>query len=84
MVDRLDTPEKTVSRVSAEFIAYRIIDRITGEAQGSYSRACHDEYDFDSPQQAREANCHGIFKDRETFRIAKYRVIYELLEEEVD
>lgn len=65
-------------------IIFRIIDRITGEPQGSYSRTYCDEYDFESPQKARGANCHGIFKDREKYRIAKYRVIYELLEEEAD
>ncbi len=62
---------------------FRIIDRQTGEAQGSYSRACCDEFDFDSPDRARTANCHGIFRDREKYRIAKYRVVYELLDDDV-
>ncbi len=62
---------------------FRIIDRQTGEAQGSYSRAYCDEFDFYSPDQARTANCHGIFKDRKKYRIAKYRVTYELLDDDV-
>jgi hypothetical protein len=60
-------------------IVYRIIDKKTGEAVGSYSRACCDEYDFNSVDSARHANCHGIFEDKDKYSIAKYRVIYELL-----
>lgn len=62
---------------------FRIIDRTTGEPMGSYSRACCDEYDFDSAEAARGANVHGIFQDREKYRVAKYRVTYELIEEDV-
>jgi len=64
-------------------IVYRIINRNSGEAVGSYSRAYCDEYDFDSVEEARNANCHGMFKDLEKYRIAKYRVTYELLEDDV-
>jgi hypothetical protein len=63
---------------------YRIIDRETGEAKGSYSRACCDEYDFRSVSEARNANFHGVFKDTEKYRIAKYRVLYELIEEDAE
>lgn len=62
---------------------YRVIDRHTGEAQGAYSRAYCDEYDFESPEQARAANVHDIFQDRARFAIAKYRVTYELLDADV-
>lgn len=62
---------------------YRIIDRATGEPVGSYSRAYCDEYDFSSSDEARSANCHGIFKDRDKYAIAKYRVTYELIEADV-
>ena len=58
---------------------YRIIDRATGEAVGSYSRACRDEYDFHSEEAARNANVHGMFKDENKYRIEKYRVTYELI-----
>lgn len=64
-------------------IVFRIISRKTGESVGSYSRAYCDEYDFRSAEEARSANCHGMFKDREKYKIAKYKVIYELLEEDV-
>ena len=62
-------------------IVYRIINNETGEAAGSYSRSDCDEYDFNSEEEARNANCHGIFKDKDKYRIAKYKVTYELLEE---
>lgn len=65
-------------------IVFRIIDRESGDAVGSYSRACCDEYDFESVSQARVSNCHGVFKDKKTYKIAKYRVTYELIEDDVD
>jgi hypothetical protein len=63
---------------------FRIIDRATGMAVGSYSRAYCNEYDFDSASEARHANCHGIFEDTEKYRIAQYKVTYELIEEDVE
>lgn len=63
---------------------YRIIDRSTGAAVGSYSRAYCDEYDFTSVEEARRANCHGVFEDRTKYRIARYRVTYKLIEKEAD
>jgi hypothetical protein len=62
---------------------FRIISRQSGEAVGSYSRACHDEYDFESLFSARNANCHGIFRNGEQYKVSKYRVIYELIEDDV-
>ncbi len=62
----------------------RIINRETGETQGSYSRACCDEYDFASAYEARLANCHGTFTDEKKYKIARYRVIYELIEDDCD
>jgi hypothetical protein len=60
---------------------YRIIDTETGNAVGSYSRAYCDEYDFRSSKEARTANCHGKFLDKDKYKIAKYKVTYELLED---
>ena len=65
-------------------IVFRIIDNNTGDPVGSYSRAYCDEYDFTSSEEARRANCHGIFENREKYRIAKYRVTYELVEDDCD
>ena len=64
-------------------IVFRIINRSTGEAEGSYSRAYCDEYDFNSPEEARSSNCHDIFKNKRKYKIAKYRVTYELVEDDV-
>jgi hypothetical protein len=64
-------------------IVFRIIDRVTGDAMGSYSRACCDEFDFNSAAAARNANVHGIFKDEKKYAVAKYRVTYELIEDDV-
>jgi len=63
---------------------YRLIDRATGEVCGSYSRACHDETDFASVEAARSANCHGMFRDRVKYAVARYRVTEELIEPDAD
>jgi len=63
---------------------FRIIDCATGEAVGSYSRSCHDEFDFSSANEARTANCHGMFEDKQRYKIARYRVTYELIADDVD
>ena len=64
-------------------IVFRIIDKQSGDHVGSYSRAYCDEYDFNSPSEARSANCHGMFQDKSRFKIAKYKVTYELIEDDV-
>ena len=63
---------------------FRIIEQESGDAVGSYSRAYCDEYDFESVDEARNANTHGIFKDKEKYRIAKYKVTYTLVEDNCD
>ena len=61
---------------------YRIINRDTGEPVGSYSRAYCDEFDFNSIQEA--ANVHGAFENKQKYKIAKYKVTYELIEDDCD
>jgi hypothetical protein len=63
-------------------LVYRIISKSNVEAVGSYSRAYCDEFDFKSVEEARTANCHGMFKDKEKYKIAKYKVTYELIEDD--
>lgn len=65
----------------SEKTVFRIVSNDSNEFVGSFSRAYHDEYDFSSAYKARHANCHGMFLDEEKYRIAKYRVIYELIED---
>jgi len=64
-------------------IVYRIVDNKTGEITGNYSKAYHNEYDFKSASDARNANCHGMFKNRERYRIVKYKVIETLINDDV-
>lgn len=63
---------------------FRIVDKATGNFVGSYSRACCDEFDFSSASEARSANVHGVFEDREKYQIDKYKVTYELIEPDCD
>ena len=65
-------------------IVFRILNNETNAVEGSYSRACHMEYDFQSVASARNANCHDLFQDKKKYRIAKYKVTYELLENSCD
>lgn len=63
---------------------YKIIDKSTGEAQGVYSRSYGDEFEFDSAERARTSNCHGIYEDKEKYKISKYKVTYTLIEDECE
>ena len=62
---------------------YRIVSRKTGEPVGVHTRSCHNEYDFRSVAEARNANMNGLFKDEKLFAIAQYRVTYELIDGDV-
>jgi len=64
-------------------VVYRVIERKTGQVQGVYSRAYCDEFDFESASEARNARVDGEFEDKSKYRVAKYRVIYKLLDEDV-
>ncbi len=75
---------KITPKASKPYEVYRIIDRETGEFQGSYSRAYSNEYDFESIKEARTTNVHGIYEDKEKYKIAKYRVVYQLIEVDCD
>ena len=63
---------------------FRIIDKSNGNPVGSYSRAYHDEYDFNSVSEARNSNCHGMFENKEKYKIAKYKVTYTLIEDDCE
>ena len=66
------------------FEVYRIVDRASGKFVGSYSRAYRDEYDFSCVDSARDANVNGLFRDKARYSINRYRVIYELVDRDVD
>ena len=63
-------------------IVYRILARDGETPQGAYSRACCDEYDFKSVEEARGANYYGIFQDKKKYKISKYRITYEMIEDD--
>ena len=67
-----------------EKIVYRIIDKSNNKHKGVYSRACHDVYDFESVEAARSSNCWDIFQNKETYKIAKYKITYTLIDENFD
>lgn len=70
--------------IAVEKEVYRIHDRKTNQVQGVYSRAYHDEYDFASPESARSSNCWDAYKDKRKYKINKYKVTYELIEDDCD
>lgn len=63
---------------------YKIINRETGGEEGSYERGNYTKYEFGSPSSARSSNCHGIYEDKTKYKIQKYKVTYELVEDDVD
>ena len=63
---------------------YRILDKESNEPQGVYWRGNYDKYDFESVESARSSNVHGIYEDRGKYKIAKYKVAYELNEDDCD
>lgn len=62
---------------------YKIFDN-KDRLQGAYSRSYHTEYEFDSLDEARNSNCHGEYKDKVKYKISKYKVTYELIDDNVD
>lgn len=65
-------------------VIYQIINHESGEIEGAYSRAYHTEYEFNSIDSARHSNCHGEYKDRVKYKIKKYKVTYELIDDDID
>lgn len=59
-----------------EHTVYRIVDKETNSYVGVYSRACPDEVDFVSEEQARAANCHGTFQDKGKYDVVKLKKFY--------
>lgn len=63
---------------------FRLFERGTDNPTGAYSRAYHTEYEFASVDDARSSNVHGLFSDPLKYRVAQYRVTYELINADVD
>jgi len=58
---------------------FKIWNKKTNAYNGSYSRAYHDEYEFDSEESAIEANCHGVFHDTDTYEIHEVEITEKLV-----
>lgn len=56
--------------------AFMIFDR-AGRPVGSYCRGCHEDFIFPSTEEAENANCHGLFKDKEQYEIREVEVSVE-------
>lgn len=65
-------------------VIYRVIHRTTNNMAGAYSRATCTEYDFNSPDEARSSLLAGTYQDKDTYRVDKYRVHYELVAGDCD
>ena len=63
-------------------VVFTLHDNATGEQVGSYDRSCGDRYEWSSEADARRDNCHDIFEDREKYKVKRWRVTYELLDDE--
>lgn len=63
---------------------FRVIEKKTGAVCDAYSRACCNESDFGSVSEARNAMFSGEYKSKGKYRVAKYRVTYELIDPDCD
>lgn len=62
---------------------YRIVDRETDEEIKVYMPpTARNEYNFESVSEARNSNCHGIYQNKERYKIRKYKLV--LVEDDCD
>ncbi len=65
-------------------VVYTIHDRVTDKQQVAYSRAYHDDYEWNHPDYARNSMCDGYYEDRERFVVKKWLVTYTLVNGDVE
>lgn len=63
---------------------FRITDNETGKFEGVYQSGNYDQYDFSSIESARSSNCHDTYKNKVKYKISKYRVTIELIDDDAD
>jgi hypothetical protein len=68
----------------AEKTIYTLINNASGIREGAYSRAYYTQYEFGSARAARASNVNEIFKDKRRYRVQKWKVTYELINDDVD
>lgn len=67
-----------------ESFIYKIINNKTGELEGAYNRSYYTQYEFSSPSEARSSNVHDIYRNKREYRIQKWKVTYELVDDDCD
>lgn len=58
---------------------YKIFNKKEGKYTGSYSRAYHDVYEFSSPEQALNSNCHDTYHDTDKYEIHEVEIVETLV-----
>jgi len=61
---------------------YKIANRKTGAIESVYSRANHNETEFGSIDYALSAHFSGMHKNKAKYKIQKYKVTYELIDDD--
>lgn len=60
-----------------------LVDRASGKPVDVYMNVmAHHQMFFDSPEEARESNCHGIYKDKTKYAVMEVQI--ETVKEDVD
>jgi len=67
-----------------ESFIYKIINNKTGENEGAYNRSYYTQYEFSSPGNARVSNVNEVFQNKLEYRIQKWKVTYELVDDDCD
>jgi len=61
---------------------YKIVDRNDNSTQQVYSRSYRYESEFDSIHSATHAHHSGMHQNKAKYKIQKYKVTYELIEDD--
>ena len=62
---------------------YKIYNTESKKEEQVYNRSYTNQTEFSSPSEARRSNCWDIYQDRDQYKIRKYKVTYELIDEDV-
>lgn len=63
---------------------YRIVEIATGKVVPCYFQFRGDIYDFDSVNEARDSNCHGVFQDKTKYRIIQVEITETIIQDYCD
>ena len=57
-------------------IRVKLWDKEEKRYVGAYSRACHDEVEWPTEEEARASNIHHIYKDKNRYEAHEFEVQY--------